>query len=162
MAHLPDDHDLFNLSCSCLFFANALIPKESAIWKARFLEKYDHPDVVVQTDYSAAYRLRRFVLRSFVAFTNPDDPRLIVQLEVLRDMIIGKRSRRAISYLARDSSCYLCRGLQSTTETPFHTPDVSKPRSFRLATQLTLHPHFPFVVLLPLSRSKVRSGSSSF
>ena len=89
MAHLPDDRDLFSLSCSCQTFADALVPKDSAIWKTRFVFRYDHPNIAVRTDFSVAYRLRRFVLRSFVAFTNPDDMRLPVQLEVLRDMVIG-------------------------------------------------------------------------
>jgi hypothetical protein len=40
-AHLPDDHDLFSLSCSCSTFTDALVPAESATWKVRFLSRYD-------------------------------------------------------------------------------------------------------------------------
>ncbi|KAJ9606251.1 hypothetical protein H2200_009212 [Cladophialophora chaetospira] len=88
VSRLSDDHDLFNLTCSCAAFAAALVPEESAVWKERFLSRYDYPRIADSTQFAFAYQLRRAVLRQFVEFTNPQDPRLAVQLEVLRDMVI--------------------------------------------------------------------------
>lgn len=62
---------------------------ESAIWKERFLARYDHPDVCGSVDFGVAYQLRRFVLRNFVAFVNPKDKRLVIQMELMKDMVIG-------------------------------------------------------------------------
>lgn len=62
----------------------------SAIWKERFISRYDYAYVRNPTEYAIAYRLRRFVLGQFVAFTSPRDKRLMIQLEVLKDMILGE------------------------------------------------------------------------
>ncbi|ETI26699.1 hypothetical protein G647_10359 [Cladophialophora carrionii CBS 160.54] len=96
VSHLPNDKDLLNLSCSCKTFAALLVPKESAIWKERFLLRYDYPYISDPRHYIFAYQLRRAVLRQFVEFTDPKDPRLGVQMDVLRDMVIeAYKSRQA-------------------------------------------------------------------
>ena len=92
VSHLPDDKDLYSLSCSCATFASVLVPEDSAIWKERFLSRYDYPFATNSIQFAYAYQIRRFVLRQFAEFTNPEDCRLVVQMEVLRDIVIGKIS----------------------------------------------------------------------
>ncbi|KAL2427024.1 hypothetical protein ABEF95_006977 [Exophiala dermatitidis] len=88
VAYLPDDHDFVNLMSTSSSFAAALAPKESAVWKERFLSLYDQAYVTSPEEYAWAYKLRRLVLKNFKPFTNPKDERLLVQLCVLKDMII--------------------------------------------------------------------------
>ncbi|OAP55166.1 hypothetical protein AYL99_10866 [Fonsecaea erecta] len=40
------------------------------------------------TEFASAYQLRKFVLKHFVGFTDPNDKRLQIQLETLRDMVL--------------------------------------------------------------------------
>ena len=115
MSHLPDDRDLFNLTRSCGAFAAALIPEDSAIWKDRFLSRYDHPCVTDSTQFAFAYQLRRSVLRQFTEFADPKDPRLIVQLEVIRDMVIGAFSMSCILAVFITLTYSSLRGVQATT-----------------------------------------------
>ncbi|KAL2427001.1 hypothetical protein ABEF95_006400 [Exophiala dermatitidis] len=88
VSNLPSDHDFVNLMSTSSSFAAALAPKESAVWKERFLSLYDQAYVTSPKEYAWAYKLRRLVLKNFKAFTNPKDERLLVQLGVLKDMII--------------------------------------------------------------------------
>ncbi|EXJ59307.1 uncharacterized protein A1O5_12188 [Cladophialophora psammophila CBS 110553] len=88
VSFLHDDQDLFNLTCACKTFANALIPPESAAWRQRFNSVFDWPFIDHSTEFAPAYQLRKFVLKHFTEFTDPDDERLLVQLEVVRDMVL--------------------------------------------------------------------------
>jgi hypothetical protein len=69
-------------------------PDDSLMWKARFLALYDYPDIEKSLEFSTAYKLRRLVLRegNFTGFSNGKDPRVEIQLQVIRDMILGTLS----------------------------------------------------------------------
>jgi len=88
--YVDNDRDFMNLASSSPLLAQSLIPADSPIWKKRFLSLYDVPLVDEHAQYSVAYQMRRFVLSNFVAFDDPKDARLKVQLSNLRDMVIGK------------------------------------------------------------------------
>ncbi|OQV01190.1 hypothetical protein CLAIMM_06589 [Cladophialophora immunda] len=74
--------------CTCKTFANAFSSPESAIWRLRFNRDFDWPFVTDTAEFASAYQLRKFVLKHFVEFNNPEDERLVIQLEVLRDMVL--------------------------------------------------------------------------
>ena len=86
------DTDLANLQLVSRKIAYNVTPDDSSIWKARFLTFYDHPIIQDPLEFSLAYKLRRLVLRddNFVNFRNAEDKRLNVQLEVIKDMILGE------------------------------------------------------------------------
>ncbi|KEF63169.1 uncharacterized protein A1O9_01145, partial [Exophiala aquamarina CBS 119918] len=86
--YVDNDRDFMNLASSSPFLAQSLIPAESAIWKKRFLSLYDVPLVDEHAQYAVAYQLRRFVLSRWVTFRNPDDARLKIQMDNLRNMVI--------------------------------------------------------------------------
>ncbi|KAH0842621.1 hypothetical protein FOPE_07213 [Fonsecaea pedrosoi] len=92
---LPDDHDLHNLMLTCTTFAYALTSSRSAIWRQRFNSVFDWPFIVDITEFASAYQLRKFVLQKFVEFTDPDDERLQIQLEVLRDMLLESYNQQS-------------------------------------------------------------------
>lgn len=86
---MDSDSDFHSLMLACTTFAKVLGSEKSEVWKARFLAKYDHPIVAGPFDFRVAYQLRRFVLRHFRTFEDGKDKRARVQLEVLRDMVLG-------------------------------------------------------------------------
>ncbi|OAL34522.1 hypothetical protein AYO20_06152 [Fonsecaea nubica] len=92
---LPDDQDLHNLMLTCTTFAYALTSSRSAIWRQRFNSAFDWPFIVDMTEFASAYQLRKFVLQNFVEFTDPDDERLQIQLEVLRDMLLESYNQQS-------------------------------------------------------------------
>ncbi len=129
VSHLPEDRDLYNLSCSCATFASALVPETSAIWKERFLSRYDYPFVDDSTQFAFAYQLRRAVLRQFVELTNPNDPRLAVQMEVMRDMVIGMVSIAHFPSALFEADILSFRGLQLGTNPTSLSTSVKESRS---------------------------------
>lgn len=88
-AFLGSDQELASLSHTSRKLACTLLPQDSRVWKTRFLAKYDYPILDKESDFCNAYKLRRFVLSNFVDFRDGKDPRLMVQMEVARDMIWG-------------------------------------------------------------------------
>lgn len=84
------DQDLAALTLSCRKLAHTHSPKDAAAWKARFLAKYDHPVIDNQHDFFYAYKIRRMVLHNFVDFGDGQDPRLTIQLEVVKDIVLGQ------------------------------------------------------------------------
>ncbi|KKZ66146.1 hypothetical protein EMCG_08118 [[Emmonsia] crescens] len=40
---VPEDSDLCRMARTCHYFAEAIIPPNSGVWRTRFLDKYDHP-----------------------------------------------------------------------------------------------------------------------
>ncbi|KIX93981.1 uncharacterized protein Z520_10318 [Fonsecaea multimorphosa CBS 102226] len=103
VSFLPDDRDLFSLMCACKTFAQAFNSSQSAIWRQRFESIFDWPFIDHATDFASAYQLRKFVLKHFVEFTDPDDERLLIQLEVLRDMVLEAYNQPP-QYLPRRST----------------------------------------------------------
>lgn len=92
-SYVADDRDFMSLASSCTTLSRSLIPPESAVWKDRFLSLYDCPLVDEHEQYAYAYQGRRFVLTQFVAFAHPDDERLKIQMEVLKDMVVGEQDQ---------------------------------------------------------------------
>jgi len=91
------------------------MPGNSNVYKWRFLSEYDYPRLDVEIEgiegieeiketkateetkgtreieaYCFAYKMRTTTLKRFIAFHDPDDKRLPVQLEALRLMVVGK------------------------------------------------------------------------
>ncbi|KIW42097.1 uncharacterized protein PV06_05681 [Exophiala oligosperma] len=87
-SELPNDVDLFRLIRASPAFCEALNPNTSAIWRARFLVKWDHPFVRNNKYFAIVYRERGCILNQFVEFTNENETRLIYQLEHLTCMIL--------------------------------------------------------------------------
>lgn len=90
--HSSTDEDLCHLISACRKLFTVLQPRNADVWKERFLVLWDYPDVTGREQFFIAYRLRKLVLRNFIDFRNGRDDRLPVQLEVLKDMVLGKLS----------------------------------------------------------------------
>ena len=90
-SHLDDDHDLITLQLLSRKLASHLAPDDSWVWKARFLTLYDYPIIDEHEQFSYAYKLRRMVLReeNFSGFSNRKDSMSKIQLQVVKDMILG-------------------------------------------------------------------------
>lgn len=88
------DSDLRCLALTSLKIASQLEPDESDIWRRRFLALYDYPLINSPYEFAVAYKLRRFVLRKFEGFREIQREKANVQLEVLKDMILGKKKAR--------------------------------------------------------------------
>ena len=87
-----NDEDLANFQLVCRKIAYNVTPDDSLVWKARFLSKYDHPIIRDPLEFKVAYKLRRLVLnaKNFVDFRDAKDNRLKIELEVIRDMVLGE------------------------------------------------------------------------
>ena len=88
-AYLPDDQ-LFVMALLSKTLATAILPENSGVWKAHFLSHYDYPHITGPYDFRVAYQLRRLVLRNFIGF-GMDTNMAKVQLEILRDMVLGRK-----------------------------------------------------------------------
>nr|KAK5443904.1 hypothetical protein LTR18_005165 [Exophiala xenobiotica] len=88
VTNLPDDNDLLALVRTCAAFADTLTSEKSAIWRERFLLKWDHPFVAENEQFEYAYRERACTLRLFVPFNVEEDERLLRQLEHLTYMVL--------------------------------------------------------------------------
>ncbi|KIW20730.1 hypothetical protein PV08_01308 [Exophiala spinifera] len=87
-SELPSDADLFGLVRASPTLSEALKPNTSAIWRERFLRKWDYPFVRNNKYFAIVYRERGCILSQFGDFNNENDPRLIYQLEHLTYMIL--------------------------------------------------------------------------
>jgi len=87
---IADEADLLKFALTCKDFATAIVLEKSTVWRARFLNRYDHPIIEGPYEFRVAYQLREFVLKMFPSFAAKDPARARVALEVLRDMVLGK------------------------------------------------------------------------
>jgi hypothetical protein len=87
---IADNADLMKFALTCKDFATAIVLKKSTVWRARFLNRYDHPIIDSPYEFRVAYQLREFVLKMFPSFSGKDPARTKAALEVLRDMVLGK------------------------------------------------------------------------
>jgi hypothetical protein len=87
---IADDADLLKFALTCKDFATAIVLEKSTVWRARFLDRYDHPLIEGPYEFRVAYQLREFVLKMFPSFAGKHAGRGRMALEVLRDMVLGK------------------------------------------------------------------------
>ncbi|KAI1619382.1 hypothetical protein EDD37DRAFT_675883, partial [Exophiala viscosa] len=90
---LDNARDFSTFALLCQKLADAVMPWNSIVWKWRFLSEYDYPRLDTQGTkeleaYCFAYKMRTLTLKRFVAFHDPDDKRIPVQLEGLRLMVV--------------------------------------------------------------------------
>ncbi|PLB34012.1 putative MFS myo-inositol transporter [Aspergillus candidus] len=83
-----DDMDIVNLSLSCSFLHNAIMPAESLIWRRLFKDTYDIPRQRSSTELKIEYQTRSIVLAQKISFKCGEGEEQTLWLEVLRDMLL--------------------------------------------------------------------------
>lgn len=89
---LPRDSDVRNLALTSTYFAAAILPSWSGVWRDRFLSLYDHPIIDHPDQFRFAYQIRRLTTKAFVSFEHGVDEQGLECLETLKDMVMGKSS----------------------------------------------------------------------
>lgn len=88
-SRVKSDGDLKNLSLTSPRIADRLVADESDVWRTRFLSLYDFPLIDSPHGFAIAYKLRRLVLRRLEDFGEIARDKAKVQLETIKDMILG-------------------------------------------------------------------------
>lgn len=92
--YVATDSDLRSLNLSSPVFTHTVSSHASAVWRKRFLAKYDFPSIDSAAEFAVAYKLRHFVLNNFLSFEGVEVDKMKIQLEVILDMIIGMLNSR--------------------------------------------------------------------
>ncbi|RMZ78161.1 hypothetical protein DV738_g4072, partial [Chaetothyriales sp. CBS 135597] len=154
------DRDIVNMALASKTIAYSILPANSPIWRTRFLAKYDYPVIQSPGEFRLAYQLRRFVLdaRNFVIFQDVDDKRLQIQLDVIKDLVLGlsKNLRR----MASPSASQWAITFLSSPFFGFGTDKFGQQNATFEALQLTLS----HLILSPKSRiaRKVKTSRDNY
>lgn len=85
---LPHDIDVVNLSLTCLFLAQRILPAKSHVWSNRFQDLYDTPEDRTTMGLKFEYQTRRIVLPQRINFSHGEHEAQTLWLEVVKDMLI--------------------------------------------------------------------------
>ncbi|EEH08684.1 conserved hypothetical protein [Histoplasma capsulatum G186AR] len=86
---VPNDSDLCRMARTCRYFAQVIIPPNSGVWRARFLDKYDHPPPDKSSEeVRIEYKVRSIILAQTPSFQTEEGMKEKLWLSVLTTLLV--------------------------------------------------------------------------
>ncbi|KAF9891285.1 hypothetical protein FE257_004849 [Aspergillus nanangensis] len=85
---LPSDADIAHFSSCCRTLAERILPGQSAIWRARFQDRYDPPRNRNSFEIKVEYQIREIVLAQKISFKHGEKDEQNLWLTVIQDMLL--------------------------------------------------------------------------
>lgn len=87
---VPEDSDMCRMARTCRYFAEAIIPPNSGVWRTRFLDKYDHPPPDKSSEeVGIEYKVRSIMLAQTPSFQDGEGSKEKLWLSVLTTLLVG-------------------------------------------------------------------------
>lgn len=87
---VPNDSDLCRMARTCRYFAQVINPPNSGVWRARFLDKYDHPPPDKSSEeVRIEYKVRSIILAQTPSFQTEEGMIEKLWLSVLTTLFVG-------------------------------------------------------------------------
>ncbi|KAL2360452.1 hypothetical protein RJZ56_006678 [Blastomyces dermatitidis] len=85
-----EDADMCRMARTCRYFAEAIIPPNSGVWRRRFLQKYDHPPPDKSSEeVRVEYKVRSIMLAQTPSFRDGEGRKEKLWLSVLTTLFAG-------------------------------------------------------------------------
>ncbi|PGH02145.1 hypothetical protein GX51_04849 [Blastomyces parvus] len=102
---VPKDADLCRMAHTCRYFAKAIIPPNSGVWRTRFLDEYDHPPPDKSSEeVRVEYQVRSIMLAQTPSFQDGEGSKEKLWLSVLTTLFVAE-SYNAQPYRQGDEMC---------------------------------------------------------